>query len=253
MGSSFRTVDGLFEGDGALTGGVARSVRVGGRGGVDGSAVAVSLNVAVVDPRGGGFLTVWPRSVSRGCLDLPLASVVNFGFGQTVANAFTVPVGAGGEVCVYSSQSTDVIADVLGYEPTSSAFEALSPVRLLETRVGSSFRTVDGLFEGDGALTGGVARSVRVGGRGGVDGSAVAVSLNVAVVDPRGGGFLTVWPRSVSRGCLDLPLASVVNFGFGQTVANAFTVPVGAGGEVCVYSSQSTDVIADVLGFYPGN
>ncbi|MEY2957539.1 MAG: hypothetical protein RLZZ01_107, partial [Actinomycetota bacterium] len=128
---------------------------------------------------------------------------------------------------------------------SAASFEPLSPVRLLDSRPG--FSTVDGLFAGGGLLSGGSTLELVVAGRGGVASGAGAVSLNVAAVDPFGGGFLTVWPCGVVR-----PNASVVNYGAGQTVANAFTVPVGVGGKVCVYSSQTTHLIADVAGYYPG-
>ena len=59
-------------------------------------------------------------------------------------------------------------------------------------------------------------------------------------------GFVTVYPSGVTR-----PVASSINVdGAGQTIANLVTVPIGAGGSVDVYTQMSTDLVADVQGYY---
>jgi hypothetical protein len=77
-----------------------------------------------------------------------------------------------------------------------------------------------------------------------------AVSLNVTVVGGGlplvGGGFVTV------DGCGDpRPVVSSLNFGAGETVANAVVTPVSASGEVCVYVYGTAHVLVDTSGYFP--
>ncbi len=76
--------------------------------------------------------------------------------------------------------------------------------------------------------------------------TASAVVLNVTVDGSAAAGFVTVYPTGVPR-----PVVSSINVdGAGQTIANLVTVPIGAGGTVDVYSLMTTDLIADVQGYY---
>ena len=61
-------------------------------------ATAVVLNVTVTDPNYTGFVTVWPAGAA-----VPLASTLNYTFGQTVPNLVMVKLGAGGQVSLYNS------------------------------------------------------------------------------------------------------------------------------------------------------
>jgi hypothetical protein len=77
--------------------------------------------------------------------------------------------------------------------------------------------------------------------------NAVAVVLNLAVVNPTAGSYLTVFPAGGS-----VPLASNLNFVAGQPpVANSATVQIGTDGELSFFNLTGTvDVIADVSGYY---
>ena len=99
---------------------------------------------------------------------------------------------------------------------------------------------------GIGVRGAGSVTEVSVAGRGGVPGDALAVVLNVTVVEPRGSGFVTVWPCGSK-----MPLASNLNFVAGQVVPNAVLSKVGVGGKVCVFSSAATHLVVDVNGFFP--
>ena len=92
----------------------------------------------------------------------------------------------------------------------------------------------------------GVGAAVGASAAGGVAGGVGAVSLNVTVVDPVAGGFVTVYP------CGSRPVVSSLNFSAGQTVPNAVISTVSAGGEVCFYSSVDTNLVADVNGWFAG-
>jgi hypothetical protein len=85
-------------------------------------------------------------------------------------------------------------------------------------------------------------------GRGGVPASGVgSVALNVTAARPSEAGFLTVWPAGQPR-----PNASSLNFTPGLTVPNMVIVPVGAGGQISIVNeSGTTDVLVDVLGWFP--
>ena len=125
------TDDGLFDQTGAISAGATFSLTVAGRGGVPGSGVgSVALNVTAVNPSGSGYITVWPAGQTQ-----PNASNLNFVGGQTIPNMVIVPLGANGQISLFSSATVDLLVDVLGWFPTGSSFTGLTPARLMDTRV----------------------------------------------------------------------------------------------------------------------
>ena len=238
------TVDGAFNGIGQLSGGTVFDLPVAGRGGVPASgAGSVALNVTVARPSATSFLSVWPTGQPR-----PNASNLNFTPGQTVPNMVIVPIGADGRISLFNETgSTDLLVDVLGWFPVGPSFTGLTPGRLLDTRVPSG-GTVDGESNGIGQLGSGTTLVLKVSGRGGVPASgAGSVALNVTVARPSQAGFLTVWPSGQLR-----PNASNLNFTPGQTVANMVIVPIGPSGAISIFNETgSTDVLVDVLGWFP--
>ncbi|WP_441250881.1 hypothetical protein [Kitasatospora sp. McL0602] len=197
---------------------------------------AVVMNVTVTDTTGGGFLTVYPDGATR-----PTTSNLNFTAGQTVPNLVTVPV-TNGYVDFYNfGGNTDVVADLAGYYTDSpavpgSSYMPLTPGRVLDTR-NPGGRPVGTR----GTLNLKLAGTAGIPPRG-----ATAVVLNVTATRPTAGGFLTVYPHGTS-----LPTTSNLNFTAGQTVPNLVTVPLGADGSVDIYNfAGSTDVVADVFGYY---
>jgi hypothetical protein len=238
------TADGAFSGIGRIAGGAVFDLAVSGRGGVPATGVgSVALNVTVARPTAASFVSVWPAGQPR-----PNASNLNFVAGQTVPNMVVVPLGAAGKISIFNETgSTDVLVDVLGWFPAGPSFTGLTPSRLVDTRIPSG-GTVDGAFSGGGQLAGGTALNVAVAGRGGVPASgAGSVVLNVTVARPSAASFLTVWPAGQTR-----PNASNLNYTPGQTVANMVVVPIGANGAISIVNeSGSTDVLVDVLGWFP--
>ena len=83
-------------------------------------------------------------------------------------------------------------------------------------------------------------------GVGGVPANATAVVLNVTAADSPGPeSYLTLYPTGTTR-----PVASNLNFVAGQTVPNLVMVRV-ADGKVTIYNNLgSTNVIADIQGWY---
>jgi hypothetical protein len=230
------TRDGTGDRLGAIGGGESIDVQVTGRSGVPADAQAVVLNVTATDATAVNYLTVWPTGDGR-----PLASSVNMNPGQTVPNLIIARVGAGGRVSVFSNAgSTHVVIDVLGaFTPGASArFVPVSPARALDTR------------EGVGASRARLGRAplpLGLAGRSGVPASGVsAVLLNVTVVSPSTGTYVTVFPSGRER-----PLASNLNATAGQVVPNMVLARLGPDGGASIYNnSGDLDLVADVMGYF---
>ena len=131
---------------------------------------------------------------------------------------------------------TDVVVDVNGYFPGTTAYAPLVPARLLETRPG--FTTIDGQSLSAGLRPAGTITELTVTGRGGTPAWAATVVLNVTVTEPTAPGFITVYPCGIGT-----PLASNLNYGVGTTVAIAAIVQVGTDGKVCLFNSSPTHLI----------
>ena len=126
--------------------------------------------------------------------------------------------------------------------PTAPEFFPVQPSRILDSR--------DGTGAAKGRVSAHGTVELQVLGHGGIPTSGVgAVVMNVTATNADAIGYVTVWPTGVDR-----PLASNLNFLAGQSVANLVIVPVGANGRVSLYNNGGfTDLIADVLGWYPGS
>lgn len=199
-----------------------------GVGGVPGDATAAVLNITVTGGADAGFVTVYPCGSER-----PWASNVNFIAGQTVANAASVSIGTGGKVCIYTSASVHVVVDVNGAFSASGGagrVGGLTPARAVDTRQGAGTK-----------VAAGAVHEVTLAGQFGVAANASSVVLNVTVTEPDTDGYATVFPCGVA-----VPLASNVNFLAGQTVANAVTAVLSAGGKVCIYTSATAHLVVDV-------
>lgn len=218
-------------------------VQVTGAGGVPASGVtAVALNVTVTETTADSFLTVWPAGQGRP----DLSSSLNWGPGRTVPNLVIVGVGDGGRINLYNSAgSAHVLADVVGWyagdagTPPGSRLTAVSPVRLLDTRIGQGAPA--GKVGPGGKLDLQVTNAA-----GAIPGTATAAVLNVTVTGPTAESYLTVWPAGAAQ-----PVASSLNFVAGQTVANLVIVKLSAGGLASIYNAAgATHVIADVVGWF---
>ncbi len=230
--------------DGPLGPGGTMTIQVAGAGGVPaGKAEGVVLNVTVSGTTASSYLTVWPQGANR-----PTASNLNWTKGVTAPNRVSVPVGPTGEVSIYNnSGQANVIVDVGGWYTlpggTGSAltqFSGITPARILDTRQGSGEP-----YEGQTIPPGG-SLTVQVQGVGGVPAGATAVVLNVTVTHTVAASYLTMWPAGQKR-----PTASDLNWSPGETVPNLVIVMLGAGGDVSIFNNAgSTDVIADVVGWY---
>jgi hypothetical protein len=231
---------------GALSSGQTRDLEVVGQGGVPSSGVsAVVMNVTVTEPTNPGYVTVFPTGSN-----LPNASNLNFAPGQSVPNLVVAKVGAGGRVTLYNYGGTaHLIADVVGWVPEDDGvMRAMPPVRLMDTR--SNGETIDDLFARFGALTTGRTENLAIAGRAGIPGNNVvdAVVLNVIAVGSSAPGYLSVFPTGEQRPTE----ASNLNFVAGQVVPNLVIAKLGSDGQVSIYNyGGTTDVVVDVVGWYP--
>jgi YVTN family beta-propeller protein len=230
-------------GGGPIEGGTFQNFAISGAGacGVFTSAAAYSLNVSVVPQGPLGYLTVWPAGQPR-----PLASTLNSLDGRIKANAAIISAGASGDISVYATNTTNVILDVNGYfAPVSGstlAFYPLTPCRVADTRHSTY---PPGL--GPPFLTGGVERQFPIlnATTCNIPSSAVAYSLNFAVVPHGALYYMTVWPTGETR-----PTVSTLNDIPGQIIANAAIVVAGTAGKVSVYPTNDTDLIIDINGYF---
>ncbi|TMC93665.1 MAG: fibronectin type III domain-containing protein [Chloroflexi bacterium] len=198
---------------------------------------AVVLNVTVTAPTRVGFLTVFPTGTSR-----PVASNLNFVPGQTVANRVIVPVGIDGNVSFYNpAGNVDIVIDVSGFftgfgaTSDGAPFITGNPVRLFDSRAHAGGKLGPGYFY-----------DFTLGGP-----QLEGLALNVTATNPTSYGFLTVYPDNGTHGQFPPPSTSDLNFGPGQTVANACLVRTQDAMSFNVYNAYgSTDIIIDVDGVY---
>lgn len=233
------TIDGKDAKTGALGAGAVYALVVTNRGAVPADASAVMLNVTTVGATAPGFLTVYPCGATR-----PNTSSVNYSGAAPTPNAVLSQVGADGKVCIFSTQQTNVIADVNAYVPSSGSPIAITPTRLADTR--PDHATVDNQFAGSGTVAAATNVRIQVTGRGGVPVGASAAMLNVTAVGARGPGYLTVYPCTAKA-----PQASNVNYAGAAPTPNAVLAQLNSAGEVCVYTSEASDVAVDVSGYVP--
>ena len=93
----------------------------------DTKAVAVSVTSLRTDAN--GYVTVYSCDD-----DAPTASNLNTRVGERRANLTTTAVSGDGTICVFSNQATDLLVDLVGAFPASSAYVPTTPERLLDTR-----------------------------------------------------------------------------------------------------------------------
>jgi streptogramin lyase len=124
---------------------------------------------------------------------------------------------------------------------SGSRYVPLDAVRILDSRL------LDVGFSGP--VTSGTPRTLQVTGLGGaaeVPAGATAVVMNVTAVGSTNDTFVTVYPSGATT-----PNASNINVGAGQILPNLVTVKLGPDGSVDIATAVgSTDVVADVVGYY---
>jgi hypothetical protein len=139
-------------------------------------------------------------------------------------------------VTTSAGQSAPSSVDDYTYQEVASTYTALTPYRLLDTR----------LPGGGGEFAAGETRSLAVAGVDGVPSGATGVLVNLTVTDNTASTFLTLFPAGTTQ-----PPVSSLTAARGQTVAHLVEVPLGSGGAVSIYNSAgSSHVVVDLEGYF---
>lgn len=207
--------------------------------GVPTDASALAITITATNTSGRGFFTAHPAGTER-----PQAATLNVDrAGQFRSGATIVPVTELG-FDLYSESGAHVIVDMTGWFTGESAapatdglFVPVVPTRLADTRLeprpihrGGTIGVPlpDGLTDGIQA------------------GAPAAVALSLAMIDPDVRGYVTAHPSRAPRG----EVAS--GYALHGEVAAQFALTATSEAGVAVYSSQGTELTADLLGWFTG-
>lgn len=126
--------------------------------------------------------------------------------------------------------------------PPSGLFHPLSPTRVLDTRNGTGRNGVVGKVGPLGIVRLGFDSAL-------VPTTATAVVISLVATNGTANSLLTVWPDD---GGTTIPTLSNVNFGANQTINNLVSARVDATTHRIAIANLngSTDMVADVLGYY---
>ncbi|HUQ94759.1 MAG TPA: hypothetical protein VM120_23970 [Bryobacteraceae bacterium] len=225
-----------------IAGGTTRDIPVTqGVCNIPAAARAYSLNVTVVPARPLSFLTIYPTGQQR-----PDVSTLNAFEGQIVANAAIVPAGTNGSISIFATDDTHVIVDINGYFTDTSdslSFYTLAPCRLIDTRTGSG--GPGGEF-GPPSFPANTSRTFNIPASNcNVPANARAYVTNFTVVPKGRLSYIATWPTGAER-----PLVSTLNSLQGRVLANAAIVPAGTNGAINIFSSNDTDIVVDISGYF---
>jgi hypothetical protein len=193
----------------------------------------VAIQVSTLTAANNGFLTEYPDGITR-----PQASSTQFYAGDNATVLNIVPVGSNGKIDIYngSGGTTDLTGDVTGYFMAGTSgqkFHAIGGSRLTDTR------------NSGGAVASGATLAISAGT------SVVALRptlvLNIAVIAPATGGWLTTYEDGTTR-----PGGTDSGFWAGsETIANLTLSPASAAGVTDVYNGGgSLQLIADCSGYF---
>jgi hypothetical protein len=210
--------------------------------GIPSTAQAYSLNVAVFPHGQLGYLTLWPSGQSQ-----PLVTTLNSPDGRVKSTAAIIPAGNGGAIDVFATDDTDIVLDINGYfVPASTAsalaFYPVSPCRLVDTRLQ--------LLSG-GPLGAGTNTTLPIlSSACNVPPSAQAYSLNFTTVAPGQVQSLAAYPTGGSQPALPTLIALPPTPIPPVVIANAGIIPAGTGGSIDVSTSNTTDLVVDIDGYF---
>jgi hypothetical protein len=145
-----------------------------------------------------------------------------------------------------AAQSNAVVSPALGQFGADQVYTPVPPCRIVDTRFagGPIAANTTRLFDVDGSNF--TAQGGFNGSCGVPFGVASAVAMTITAVAPSVGGYFKAWALGAQ------PVASVLNFGAGQTIANTTIVPVapGGGNDFSVWSSVTSHLVVSVVGYF---
>ena len=228
------------------------------------NTAAIAVYFTVVSPTTAGYITAYPGNVTQ-----PVASTVNFRAGDVIGNNAILKLdqritATTNHFNVFTYSATHLVADVVGYYakpvalPLASlssdlVYTPLTPCRIIDTRNPAAVT---------GALIGGAQARSFVGWgtsytlQGGDNSSCglpistnnAAIVVNFAVVYPSTAGYITAFPADKTQ-----PVAATVNYVTGDVKGNNTILKLNqttGQADFNVYSYATTDLVADVVGYY---
>jgi len=205
-------------------------VKIAGRSGLPADITAISANFTGVGAPAAGYLT------ASNCAEVnPSFSTLNYEADDGVPNQAIIPL-AGGDLCLFSSQTTDIVIDINGYVSPSASqvFMPVTPQRLFDSRPSAQ-----------PLRPGQVLRVAVEGGASPAPAGAVAVAVNLTGVLPDETGWIRAFPCDAPE-----PSSSSMNPRVGRARANSAIIPTAADGTICLTSNVTSHVIVDITGWF---
>ena len=207
---------------------------------VPANATAVTGNLTVTASTSDGYVAIGPTMVS-----VPATSTLNTMKGQNRANGVTVALSGGKLQAVWvgkAGSTADVIFDVTGYftpDATGLMYYPITPVRDLDSSTGNGL---------SGSFLTKTARTLTVGGLGGVPTDAKGISGNLTLIKPGSAGYGFIAPTISGT-----PASSTLNSTTGLTVANGFDVALSVGKLSIIWmgtTGSKANFSLDVTGYW---
>ena len=202
------------------------TVPVVGQGGVPVGATVAVVNLIATDTTGAGSLAASPGTPTANVTDLTWSSK-----GVTQSGLAFVPIGDDGSIRLLVSGQADVIADVDGYFAPGTgglSFTGITPSRFLAAPV-----------------TGGQTLALQISGRYTVPTGVKYVVMNVTVGGGAQPGYLLTWADQGTPATLNS-----LSWAAKTAVPNEVVAPVGSDGKVDLSVSSTSELIADVSGYF---
>ena len=214
------------------------------------SVIAHELNEAVTDPDGNAWFHLNTAGEN--------GDLCNFKYGTATtaldfSSTFPALNGAHADI-VLSGRQFLIQSNWLNFgggscamgfnpqQPSGLTFVPVIPCRVADTR------NPAGAFGGP-ALVGNTTREFDIPNSAcNIPATAQAYSVNATVVPHGFLGFLTAFPCGQA-----LPLASTLNATDGRVKAAAAIVPAGTNGGLCFFSTNDTDLVLDINGYFVPN
>lgn len=238
-----RVLDTRFDGPaGRFLNGAPRALAVTGFG-IPATATAVTGNVTITGQTSAGYLFVGPSTGAN-----PSSSTINVPRRDTRANNTTVRLGPGGTLSAVwkgaPGSGSHLIFDVTGYfeaGPWGATYVPLTPVRALDTRVGTGL---------SGPFVHAMPQPLPLAGVGGVPAAdTLGITGNATVTGQTSAGYVFVGPNPIAD-----PTSSTLNFPLGDTRANGLDVALSAGQSVSLVFrgvvGSTTHLLLDVTGYF---
>ncbi|HET7397303.1 MAG TPA: CHAP domain-containing protein [Intrasporangium sp.] len=214
--------------------GTSVALQVTGRSGIPTAGVGtVLLNLTVTAPATAGYLSSYPSGATR-----PASRSLSYPSGATLSELVPARVGTDGRVRLYTSASAHLLAEVVGWYPTTGHLVPVTPTRVLDTSTGLGTTRV--------RIPAGGSLDLPVAGAGIVPGTgASAVALDLTALAPSAAGWLTAYPTGTAR-----PVTAHVFYDSATAKTGMVVSRLGTGGKVTIQSTAQTDLMVDVVGWF---